>query len=730
MSTLTKIQPKHLSLQAVIYIRQSTQKQIIENAESTRRQYQLASKAHQLGWPQSLIKVIDDDLGLSGVNSTKRLGFQRLVAAISLGEIGIVLVTEISRLSRLNSDWHRVIELCSVFETLIADEDGIYNPCDPNDRLLLGLKGTLFAAELHILQARMRGNLINKAKRGELALRLPVGYRRQFDGTVALEPDQQVQEVIKLIFHQFSLLKNARAVLRYFFQHQLMMPRLIQQGPDYGRIVWQKPAYQMISHILTNPVYAGVFVYGRRKNQTVPGNPPLTQTHRLSIDEWEIVVPNTYPAYISHDQYLTNRKLLLNNLYNFKKSRRGAAREGIALLQGIILCGRCSRPMVVGQGSKYQAYICRRAQMLYAESQCQAFPVRYLDQAISEIFLEALAPAQIDTILAALSIMEQDKQALERQWQLRLERAKYNIQLAQRQYDAVDPDNRLVARELEKRWNDALEAFNNLAQEYALVKRNELAPLNEIDKEAVRQLANDLPALWHASTTATVDQKRLLRLVIQEVTLTACSETRNAEGIILWSGGAITKHEITRPHIGWHCVTNPALVNRIRKLARELPDHQIAELLNSEGVLTRRGKEWTYQRVFSVRKQYGISTSCAIKPGQMVTRGDGLMSATTAARVLNVSSSLINLWIRAGVLKFDQRVPNSKVWVRVTQGDIARLNGRANCQHLPTINEIMQAQTLSRDEVWALVRAGHYLAYRLAIGKGWEWRLEKVEQKD
>lgn len=729
MSALTKIQPKHLNLQAVVYIRQSTQKQLIENAESTKRQYQLASKAHQLGWPQPLIKVIDDDLGLSGVNSSNRLGFQRLVAAISLGEIGIVLVTEISRLSRLNSDWHRVIELCAVFETLIADEDGIYNPCDPNDRLLLGLKGTLFAAELHILHARMRGNLINKAKRGELALRLPVGYRRQFDGTVALESDEQVQEVIKLIFHQFSILKNARAVLRYFFQHQLMMPRLIQQGPDYGRIVWQKPTYQMISHILISPVYAGVFVYGRRKNQTLPGDPPITQTHRLTMDEWEIVVPNTYPAYISYDQYLTNRKLLLNNLYNFTKKRCGAAREGTALLQGIILCGRCSRPMVVGQGGKYQKYICRRAQMIYAESQCQAYPVRYLDQAVSEIFLQALAPAQVDTILATLSVMEQEKQTLERQWQLRLERAKYNVHLAQRQYDAVDPDNRLVARELEKRWNDALEAFNNLEKEYALVKRNELAPLDEIDKEAVRQLANDLPAIWNASTTSAVDQKRLLRLVIQEVTLTANSETRIAECVILWSGGAITKHEITRPRIGWHCVTDPELVNRIRNMARELPDHQIAEILNSEGVLTRTGKEWTYQRVFSARKQYGIPTSCGIKPGQMITRGDGLMSATTAARVLNVSSSLINLWVRLGVLKFDRRIPNSKVWVRVTPDDIARLNGTANCKHLPTISEIMQEQTLSRDEVWDLVRAGDYLAYRLAIGKCWEWRLEKIEQK-
>src|SRR3954451_9937205 len=270
-----KIEPRHLGLRALVYVRQSTPRQVLANQESTRRQYQLAERAQQMGWSAPQVEIIDEDLGLSGAGSQARTGFQRLVAAIGLGEVGLVLVTEVSRLSRRNSDWHRVIELCAVFRTLIADEDGVYSAQDPNDRLLLGVKGTLFAAELHILHARMRGNLLNKARRGELALRLPVGYRRLGDGTVVLEPDEQVRATLTLLFKRFDLLRNARAVQRYFLEHGLAMPRLIQQGPEAGRIAWVRPTYQMIQQVLTSPVYAGVFVYGRRKQEITPGDPPL-----------------------------------------------------------------------------------------------------------------------------------------------------------------------------------------------------------------------------------------------------------------------------------------------------------------------------------------------------------------------------------------------------------------------------------------------------------------------
>ena len=726
MSTSLKIQPHHLTRQATVYVRQSTPKQVQLNQESTRRQYQLADRAHEWGWPQPLIKVIDDDLGLSGTSSTHRVGFQRLVAAISLGEVGLVLVTEVSRLSRLNSDWHRVIELCAVFETLIADEDGLYDPRDPNDRLLPGLNGTRFAAELHILRARMRGNLLNKARRGELALRLPVGYRRLHDGKVVLEPDEQVRQTLSLLFDQFTVLKSGRAVQRYFQQHQLKMPRLVQTGIDYGRLVWVSPTYQMIQQVLTNPVYAGVFVYGRRKNEVIPGDPPQTRTRRLLMEEWEIVLPAIYPTYITYDQYVINRQVLRGNLYNFEKKGHGAAREGRGLLQGMLICGRCGRRMTPSYGSDHLVYNCRREQMTYGTKLCQAFPMRYLDQAISAVFLAAVQPAQMEAALTALARIEQERQTLNRQWQLRLERARYQAQLAERQYDAVDPENRLVARALEKRWDEALVALNQLEQEYAVVQREELTPLSEAEQQAVCQLAHDLPALWQAPTTTMTDRKRLLRLVMREVTLTADSETRCAKFTVSWSGGVTTSHSVQCPPMGWHCVTDAQLVQRIRELAAFHPDHRIAELLNAEGSTTRTGKEWTYQRVQSIRKQHQIPTDCPIEGNQTAPRGDGLVPAKVAARLLHVSPATVHLWAGQGVLVHDQRVSASKLWVRVDESDVNRLNGSLHCAHLPTITDIIGESHLTRDEIWALVRDGQYAVYRVRSGGNWEWRLQRT----
>ncbi len=327
----SRISAQHLTRTALVYVRQSTPKQVAQHQESTRRQYLLAETAQHLGWPQPRIAVIDDDLGLSGTSSTQRLGFQRLVATISLGEVGIILVTEVSRLSRLNSDWHRVIELCAVFETLIADEDGLYDPRDPNDRLVLGLKGTLFSAELHILRARMRGGLLTKARRGALALRLPVGYRRLPDGAVVQDPDEQVRATLGILFDQFTRLKTARGVQRFFAQHQLQLPRYVQSGPDAGRLYWATPTYQMIHLTLANPAYAGVFVYGRRVQRAQPGDPTQIHTHRRPLDEWEIVVPDVYPGYIAEAPYYANRQTLTANRYNFAQRRPGAPREGRGL---------------------------------------------------------------------------------------------------------------------------------------------------------------------------------------------------------------------------------------------------------------------------------------------------------------------------------------------------------------------------------------------------------------
>lgn len=721
-----KIQSHHLSRQALVYVRQSTLKQVQLNQESTRRQYQLADLAQAWGWPRPRVQVIDEDLGLSGASSHQRTGFQRLVAAISLGEVGLVLVTEVSRLSRLNSDWHRVIELCAVFETLIADDDGIYDPRDINDRLLLGLKGTLFSAELHILHARMRENLLHKARRGELALRLPVGYRRLHDGSVVQDPDEQVRQTLHILFEQFDILKSARAVQRYFLQHHLNMPRLIQDGINHGDLIWVQPTYQMIQQVLTNPVYAGVFVYGRRKTVATPGDPPQVHTHRLPLAEWEIVIPDIYPAYISYDQYVRNRQTLQDNQYNFVKKSHGAPREGRGLLQGRLLCGRCGRRMTPSYGAKYQAYVCRREQVTYGEPQCQSFPMRYLDEALSQIFLEAIQPAHLETMLAALALIEQERQTLEHQWQLRLAQARYQVHLAQRQYDAVDPEHRLVAFTLEKRWNEALLALHQVEQEYTQAQHHELRPLTTDEQQAVRQLAQDLPALWQATTTTDVDRKRLLQLVVREVILTVHPDTHSADFTIVWSGEVLTQHPVTCPPLGWHCITATETVQQIRELAVSLPDHQIAERLNAAGIHTQTGKLWTYERVRSIRKQHAIPTHCPLDPTQSGSRGDGLLSAQTAAQRLQVSPATVHLWAAQGVLVSDQRLSGSKLWVRVDESDLTRLNGSLPWSHLPTFNAVMAQSRLTRDEVWALVRAGYYRPYRVRNGRNWEWRLEKM----
>jgi len=411
-----KVEPRHVRLFAVVSVRQSTPQQLQNNQESTRRQYELAERARRMGWPDAAVRVIDDDLGMSGASSQGRAGFQRLVAAIGMGEVGIVLVTEVSRLSRLNSDWHRVIELCAVFGTLIADEDGVYDPRSPNDRLLLGVKGTLFAAELHILQARMRGALTSKAERGELAVALPVGYRRRPDGAVVQDPDDAVRLAIAAVFERFAALGNARAVLRHFVANGLMVPRLVQAGPDMGRIVWERPVYRMFHRMLANPAYAGTFVYGRCRREGAAGDPPAAATRRLPLEEWSIVVQGVYPAYIGHETFLANRQRLRANRYNFAAKGRGAAREGAALLQGLVHCGRCGRQMGVSYGRQRPRYECRAAQTSRAEPMCQSFVAPAVDALVASAFLDAVRPAGLEATLVALRDLGRERGAAERQW--------------------------------------------------------------------------------------------------------------------------------------------------------------------------------------------------------------------------------------------------------------------------------------------------------------------------
>lgn len=414
-------------------------------------------------------------------------------------------------------------------------------------------------------------------------------------------------------------------------------------------------------------------------------------------------------------------------MYNFAKKGRGAPRGGMALLQGLMLCGNCGRRMTVSHGREYRRYECRRAQLDYAAAPCQTFPVRHLDAAVGVVFLEAVQPAALQTTLDAFAATERERRDLDCHWQLRLERARYEADRAQRQYDAVEPENRSVARSLEVRWNAALEALEALKGEYAVMQRTDPLPLGDGDRDNVRRLAADLPALWRAVTTTMVDRKRLLRLVVTEITLTSHPEQRQATFKVLWCGGAITHHTADCPPKGTHQQTNAGVLERLAELAHGRPDHQVADGLNAEGLRTRTGKKWTYARVHSMRKQHGILTGCPLKPNLAAVRADGLVSSRMAAEQLRVSASLINLWVKHGVLSHDQRMPASKVWIRLNEEDVARLTGAtADAVSLPTFSSVKAQAGLTQHELWQQVLAGRYLPYRVRRGQTWQWHLKEA----
>lgn len=720
----SKIEPRHLQLAAVVYVRQSTPQQLQNNQESTRRQYGLAERARQMGWPETAVRVIDDDLGLSGASSERRAGFQRLVAAIGMGEVGIVLVTEVSRLSRLNSDWHRVIELCAVFRTLIADEDGVYDSQNPSDRLLLGVKGTLFAAELHVLQARMHGALRSKAERGELAVALPVGYRRRSDGAVVQDPDDAVRLAIGTVFERFAALGNARAVLRHFVGNSLLMPRLVQAGPDIGRIVWEQPVYRMFHRMLVNPAYAGTFVYGRVRREITAGDPPVATTRRLPVEEWSIVIQGIYPAYISHETFLANRSKLKANRYNFDAKGRGAAREGAGLLQGLVHCGRCGHQMGMSYGRQQPRYECRYVQTHMGGAMCQSFIAPAIDEVVVQAFLEAVRPAGLEATLVALRELGRERQSADRQWQLRLERARYEARLAQRQYDAVDPDNRLVARELEHRWEIALAQVARLQDNYECLRQTELRPLEQVEVEEVRRLASDLPALWHADTTTAVDRKRLLRLVVATVTVTVQPGRRGADILVLWSGGAKTAYRVDSPGMGDHLRTPADVLGAIRALAGQMPDHQVAAALMAQGLRTRYGKPWTQTRVASMRRQHDIPTGCPANTGGRTSRADGFVPLRAAAARLGMTMAAVRVWAHRGVLACDQSRDAAKVWIKLTEADVRRIAGTADTSGMERVRDVARRCGTSINAVWEQVRHGEFEAYRAPRGRNqWEWWL-------
>jgi DNA invertase Pin-like site-specific DNA recombinase len=602
----------HQERLAYVYVRQSTLWQVSEHQESTERQYRLQERALELGWPPTAIAVIDEDQGRSGRSATARTGFQRLVSEVSLGQVGIVLMLEASRLARNSSDWHRLIELCGLSHTLLADEDAIYDPRDPNDRLLLGVKGTLSEAELFTLRTRLHEGRWNKARKGLLQFSLPVGYVRAPDGAWELDPDQQVRERLAYLFEAFRRLGVARQVVRELKQQGLELPTWAVSKGAYGTLLWKAPTLSAVVRILENPAYAGAYAYGRMEYQGEQRSPKTGKARARTRprDQWPVLLLEHHPAYVSWEEFMHTQDQLRQNWQ--RDGSRGVAREGTALLQGIVWCGHCGRKMgVQHQATKEKrspAYLCQLGHQQDGEDTiCQSMTAHPVDAAVVQAFLEAVSPLGVEVAVAVLDQAEQQLAAQRRQADLQLEQARYEARLAQRKYDAVDPDNRLVAGELERRWNAQLTRVAELEQAYAKAEQEARWTLTSEERAATQTLAQDLAALWQAETTTPAERKQLLRLAIESVQLDGVSRPGWIEIQIRWRSGVVTRLEVKRRQPGeWSLKTPAQAVARIHELAATSTYAEIAEDLNAAGWRSAFGRPFTSLHVGYICRRDGI----------------------------------------------------------------------------------------------------------------------------
>ncbi len=582
-----KVRAWHLQRLAVVYVRQSSPQQVAEHRESAARQYGLAQRARALGWPRDRVLVIDEDQGKSGQSADGRPGFQRLLAEVGLDHVGLVLGLEMSRLARSCKDWHQLLELCAIFRTLLADQDGLYDPTDYNDRLLLGLKGTMSEAELHILQGRMYQGKLNKARRGELLSHPPLGYVRLSSGALALDPDEQVQAVVRLLFEQFERQGTVHGLLHYLVHHGIRIGVRPHGGPNRGQLEWRRPNRVTLLNVLHHPIYAGAYRYGHRATdprRKVAGRPG-TGRRVVRPADCQVLLRDRFPAYISWEQFEANQQRLADN--RARAEARGAPRPGPSLLGGLVVCGRCGRRMVISYGGPASRlrYSCTRATSDYAEPACQSLAGRFLDELVAEQVLRALEPAALEVSLQAADDLERERARLEQHWQQQRERACYEADRAARQYHAVEPENRLVARELERRWEEALGRQRQLEEEYARRRAAEPAGLTAAERSQILALARDLPGLWAAATTTPADRQRVARLLLRRVVVTVAGDSERVAVALEWAGGCTSHHELTRPVARYE---QQADYPRLLARARELRDNGMS-LEGVAGALNREG---------------------------------------------------------------------------------------------------------------------------------------------
>lgn len=675
-----KIRPDHLDRLAVIYVRQSTLFQVRENTGSTTRQSDLVKRAADLGWTPASIQVVDQDQGQSGSSSIGRDGFQWLVAEVGLGHVGAVLSLEVSRLARSCSDWYRLLEICALTDTLVIDDEGVYDPGAHNDRLLLGFKGSMSEAELHWLKSRLQGGKMTKAEQGQLRFRLPIGLVYDPVGRIVLDPDEAVQEAVRLVFSLFEQSTSALAVVSTFARQHLRFPTRWWGGKRADELIWSRLSHERVLNILHSPLYAGAYVYGRTKfrSRTLPGEEPRVKgrTRPLPQEDWPIVLLDAHPGYITWEQFLHNQRQLDDNRTWRAEEHRGAVREGPSLLQGIILCGSCGRRMTIRyqRNGSLLMYECHQLHSQLAQRTCQTMRGDRVDQAVVACFLEAIEPAHLEVALSALDSMEARAKQVESQWHRQIERAQYEADLARRRYKAVDPDNRLVARSLEKEWNEKLAEVDKLEREHQLMPKPAALMLTAAQREQIRRLAYDLPAIWHASTTTFVQRKQLMRCLIKDVTL---SKRGNVIDVAIgWQTEALTALSIPRYKMSWEeRQTSPHVVERVRQWSATQTATQIATRLNEEGLRPGMGGSFTASKVDWIRVAYSIPLTCPEGPGVCPSgqRGDGRYSALAAAELLNVNVSTIADWCNVGILESVRAHRHGPRWITLTPDIIEKL---------------------------------------------------------
>ncbi len=641
-----KVIADHLGRDAYLYVRQSTLRQVIENTESTKRQYALRQRAVALGWDLERVVVVDCDQGQSGASSADREGFKRLVAEVSMGKAGIVLGLEVSRLARNNADWHRLLEICALTRTLICDEDGLYDPCEFNDRLLLGLKGTMSEAELHVLQSRLRGGILSKAQRGKLISPLPIGLCYDSNDNAVLDPDVHVQEAITHFFATFRRTGSARATVKAFSDEGLLFPKRLRSGPKKGDLVWAPLYHFRALQLLHNPRYAGAFCFGRRGYRKLPDG--RVTCVMVPKEQWHALIKDAHPGYITWPEFEDNQSRLHESAQSHGTDRRASPpREGPALLQGLVVCGVCGARMTVRyhtrHGEQHPDYVCYGEAIRSAARRCQSVPGTGVDEAVGELLLTTVTPVSLEVALQVQQELESRIDEADRLRAKHVERARYEAELARRRYMAVDPDNRLVADALEAEWNERLRALGAAHDDYERQRASDRACLSQEQRERIAALATDFPALWRDPKTEQRDRKRMMRLLIEDVTLL------KRDGIVAhvrFKGGQATSLSLPIPPGAPQLrKTAPTVIAEIDRLLDHHTDAEVAAILNERGFKSGEGKAFHRLMINNLRHTYGL------KSRHDRLRAVGMLTLQEIAEALDICTKTVKEWRDDGLLR-------------------------------------------------------------------------------